>query len=413
VIGLQSWQSVILDEMKPFLVGQTLWISGAVTLAPHVQESPTLLSLDHLAHAGKNVVIRTVYVTTHARTQSFFYALDGLPLLWPHAAIEDHELGRRLTVNQAKPMEACAPRSKTNQEQPPSPQPSRITTVHAETAAASGINPKLYVGGLPYDMTDTGLFGLFRRFGNIEATHLIMDPMTGRSRGFGFVKFRDVTSATNAVVTLGRNAVTGTGELASVYQTEEYLAWLRRSWDVTPAGIREYGDEHDGGTRIMAILEESSRGLAQCVADYPHTLASIEWRDFERMLAVIFEGLGFGVTCGRGSKDGGVDLRLTTPSSTYVVQAKHWVSGKKVGGSTLQATVTVAMLEGQSGAIVLSTSGFTRNAVTAVTSLQRTRLRIGERWQIHSLCRTYVSFDHGLLQPLDPEAVLRANTRSL
>jgi hypothetical protein len=262
-------------------------------------------------------------------------------------------------------------------------------------------------------MRDTALLRLFRQFGALEAVQVLMDPLGGRSRGFGFVKFREITAALDAVAALNGNEVTETGELASVYRGEEYLTWLNRSWDVDPSGVREYSDEADVATRVIAILEESSRRLAQCVADYPDALARIEWRDFERMLATIFEGLGFGVTCGRGSKDGGVDLRLTTPSNTYVVQAKHWVSGKKVGGSTLQATVTIAMLEGHGCAIVLSTSGFTRNAVTAITSMERTRLRIGERWEIHSLCRTYVSVDHGLLRPLDPDAVLNTHTRSL
>ena len=225
--------------------------------------------------------------------------------------------------------------------------------------------------------------------------------------------FRHVTAANDAIAALNGIEVADTGELASVYEREEYLAWLRGSWNVAAANLREYGDESSSATRTIPIAEAYSRCLAQFIADHPHDLATIEWRDFERMLAAVFEGLGFGVTCGPGSKDGGVDLRLTTSSTTYVVQAKHWVSGKRVGGKALQATVTVAMLEGQGSAIVLSTSGFTRNAATVVTSVQRARLRIGGQWEIHSLCRTYVSVNQGLLQPLDPDAVIRTHTRSL
>jgi HJR/Mrr/RecB family endonuclease len=383
--------------MNPLPVGQTVQISDAATLAPHVQQLPAVLSPDHLTYAGKSAVIRTVYVTTHARTQYFFYALDGSPLLWPHAAF-DMPRGRRLTVNHTKPHEPRAPRN---------------INVYLESTPARIPDPKLYVGGLPFGMGDAALVRLFRRFGDVEVVQLIIDKMTDRSRGFGFVKFRDATDANNAAASLNASEVADTGEMASVYRTEKYLAWLRRSWNVTAANIREYSEEGHVATRIITILEQSSQLLAQCVADYPSALETIEWRDFERMLAAVFEGLGFGVTCGRGSKDGGVDLRLTTASNTYVVQAKHWVSGKRVGGSTLQATVTLAMLEGHGGAIVLSTSGFTRNAVTAITSIQRAQLRIGERWEIHSLCRTYVRVDQGLLQPLDPDAVLRTHTRSL
>jgi HJR/Mrr/RecB family endonuclease len=397
--------------MTPFFVGQTVRISDAATLAPYAQQSPIVLTPEHVAQAGQSAVIRTVYAAIHDGIQFFFYALDGSLLVWPHAAIATPE-ARRLTVNHAKPPEPRISRD-TNSQAHPIQSDAPENTWHADTASTDVPETKLYVGGVPYSMRDAALMRLFRRFGDLEAVRLIMDRMTGRSRGFGFVTFRDATAADAAAETLNGNDVADSGELLSAYRTDEYLAWLQRSWSITPTGIREYSEEGDVSTRIIAILEESSRRLAQCVAEYPRALGTIEWRDFERMLATVFEGLGFGVTCGRGSKDGGVDLRLTTPSNTYVVQAKHWVSGKKVGGSTLQATVRVAMLEGHGGAIVLSTSGFTRNATTAITSIQRARLRIGEGWEIHSLCRTYVSVGSGLLQPLDPDAVLRTHTRTL
>jgi RNA recognition motif-containing protein len=144
--------------------------------------------------------------------------------------------------------------------------------MHAETTAASTAGTKLYVGGLSYSMSDTALIRLFRQFGNVEAVRLIMDRMTGRSRAFGFVTFQDVTAATNAAVTLNGNEVTDTGEMASTHQTEEYLVWLKRSWTVSATDLQEYSDESDGAMRIIAILEESSRRLAQCIADYPHAL---------------------------------------------------------------------------------------------------------------------------------------------
>ncbi|RMH30743.1 MAG: RNA-binding protein [Planctomycetota bacterium] len=50
---------------------------------------------------------------------------------------------------------------------------------------------KLYVGNLPYSMTDSELEGLFADFGQVSSAKVIMDRETGRSRGFGFVEMED------------------------------------------------------------------------------------------------------------------------------------------------------------------------------------------------------------------------------
>jgi len=47
---------------------------------------------------------------------------------------------------------------------------------------------KLYVGGLPYSVTDDKLQEIFSPHGTVESARVITDRMTGRSRGFGFVE---------------------------------------------------------------------------------------------------------------------------------------------------------------------------------------------------------------------------------
>jgi len=47
---------------------------------------------------------------------------------------------------------------------------------------------KLYVGGLPYSISDGQLSELFTPHGTVESARVITDRMTGRSRGFGFVE---------------------------------------------------------------------------------------------------------------------------------------------------------------------------------------------------------------------------------
>lgn len=57
------------------------------------------------------------------------------------------------------------------------------------------IGKKLYVGGLPYSVSDEELEELFAEHGTVESARVIMDKMTGRSRGFGFVEMSSPAEA--------------------------------------------------------------------------------------------------------------------------------------------------------------------------------------------------------------------------
>lgn len=57
---------------------------------------------------------------------------------------------------------------------------------------------KLFVGGLSWDTDDAALRAAFAPFGEIVEATVVTDRDTGRSRGFGFVNFRDEASAADA-----------------------------------------------------------------------------------------------------------------------------------------------------------------------------------------------------------------------
>ena len=58
---------------------------------------------------------------------------------------------------------------------------------------------KLYVGGLPYSTTDAELKDAFSQAGSVTSAVVIMDKMTGRSKGFGFVEMSSDEEATKAI----------------------------------------------------------------------------------------------------------------------------------------------------------------------------------------------------------------------
>jgi RNA recognition motif-containing protein len=57
----------------------------------------------------------------------------------------------------------------------------------------------IYVGNLPYRMSDDELRDLFTPFGEVSSAKVIMDKMTDRSKGFGFVEMPDNSAAETAV----------------------------------------------------------------------------------------------------------------------------------------------------------------------------------------------------------------------
>ena len=58
---------------------------------------------------------------------------------------------------------------------------------------------KLYVGGISYSTSDQGLRDAFAQVGEVTSATIIMDKMTGRSKGFGFVEMANDADADKAI----------------------------------------------------------------------------------------------------------------------------------------------------------------------------------------------------------------------
>lgn len=58
---------------------------------------------------------------------------------------------------------------------------------------------KLAVLGLPWETSDDTLRLHFSQFGAVEATEIMKDRLSGKSRGFGFVTFVDPAAAAHAL----------------------------------------------------------------------------------------------------------------------------------------------------------------------------------------------------------------------
>ncbi|MCB0418959.1 MAG: RNA-binding protein [Bdellovibrionales bacterium] len=68
---------------------------------------------------------------------------------------------------------------------------------------------KLYVGNLPYSITEGDLESMFTEHGSVDSARLILDRASGRSKGFGFVEMSSDEEAENAISALNGKELDG------------------------------------------------------------------------------------------------------------------------------------------------------------------------------------------------------------
>lgn len=69
------------------------------------------------------------------------------------------------------------------------------------------MSQKIYVGNLPFSMTEESVRTLFSEHGDVDSVALITDRDTGRPRGFGFVEMS--TGAPEAIRALNGHEIDG------------------------------------------------------------------------------------------------------------------------------------------------------------------------------------------------------------
>jgi len=106
---------------------------------------------------------------------------------------------------------------------------------------------KLYVGQLSYDTTNESLKALFAQFGEVASANLIMDKMTGRSKGFGFVEMSSDEDAQKAIDAL--NGTDFEGRKIIVNEARPMEERPRRDFNRGGnGGGRGYGGGNRGGS---------------------------------------------------------------------------------------------------------------------------------------------------------------------
>lgn len=103
-------------------------------------------------------------------------------------------------------------------------------------------NKKLYVGSLPYSISEDELRELFSSYGNIESVRIITDKFTGQSKGFGFVEMSNEDDAQRAVEGMNGKQISGRTLIVNEARPEQRR---ERSFNNSgpSAGAGRWGDD--------------------------------------------------------------------------------------------------------------------------------------------------------------------------
>ncbi|MPL97768.1 hypothetical protein SDC9_43963 [bioreactor metagenome] len=100
----------------------------------------------------------------------------------------------------------------------------------------------IYISNLSFRLKDADLRSVFEEYGEVSSAKIIMDHMTGRSKGFGFVEMPDQDAATKAIKEL--NEATYDGKVITVNEARP-----REERSGNNSGGYRSGGYNSGGNR--------------------------------------------------------------------------------------------------------------------------------------------------------------------
>jgi len=104
---------------------------------------------------------------------------------------------------------------------------------------------KLYVGNLSYSVTSETLTQVFSAYGKVASADVIMDRMSGRSKGFGFVEMTSDAEAVAAIA--GTNGMDVEGRAMIVNEARPQAPRVGGGGGGGFGGDRGGGGERRGG----------------------------------------------------------------------------------------------------------------------------------------------------------------------
>ena len=122
---------------------------------------------------------------------------------------------------------------------------------------------KLYIGNLAFGVRDNTLKDAFTKFGEIEEAIVVIDRFSNRSKGFGFVTFKDDEAAKAAIAEMDGKDLEGRPIKVNESKPREDSDRPRRSFgggNSYGGGNSRGGGSYGGGSRGGSYGGGNSRG---------------------------------------------------------------------------------------------------------------------------------------------------------
>jgi len=88
----------------------------------------------------------------------------------------------------------------------------------------------IYISNLSFNIEDNDLSGFFTEYGEVSSAKVIMDKVSGRSRGFGFVEMSDEEASKKAIAGLDGTTKDGrTIKVTEARQKEERSPYQKKA----------------------------------------------------------------------------------------------------------------------------------------------------------------------------------------
>src|SRR5438876_4004581 len=103
---------------------------------------------------------------------------------------------------------------------------------------------RLFVGNLSYQTMENDLQDYFSQAGAVNSVNLMMDKMTGKSRGFAFIEFANADEANKAIEQFHNKEFQGRALTVNIARPREERAPQQQRWG---GGGGDRGGSRDGG----------------------------------------------------------------------------------------------------------------------------------------------------------------------
>ena len=117
---------------------------------------------------------------------------------------------------------------------------------------------KLFAGGLAQEANEKDITEYFSKFGEVVSVNLKMDQMTGRSRGFAFVVFKDVETL-NKVLAEEGHAIKGKKVAVKKAASKQGKIYVGKFKDasISEDQIRDYFSQYGQVVEIQRPVDRS------------------------------------------------------------------------------------------------------------------------------------------------------------